>query len=102
MALKNEGGEKMEKLKPKIVALAVAITTALVYLVCLIFVAIFPIETIVTFGNYFVHGMDISSIAAKDIKLSDSIIGFVIVTLSAYIVGYIFALVYNWLGQKLK
>ena len=92
----------MENLKPNVVALAVAITTAFVYLVCLAFVVVFPIETIATFGNYFVHGMDISSIAAKDINLSDSIIGFVIIALSAYVVGYIFALVYNWLGQKLK
>ena len=91
----------MEQLKPNVVGLSVAIVTALVYLVCLAFVAIFPLETVATFGNYFVHGIDLSSIAAKDIKLSDSIIGFVIVTLSAYIAGYIFALVYNWLGQKL-
>ncbi len=98
----KKDAKKMENLKSKVVALAVAMTTAFVYLVCLVFVALFPIETMATFGNYFVHGMDISSIAAKDIKLSESIIGLVIVTLSAYIVGYVFALIYNWLGQKLK
>lgn len=92
----------MEQLKPNVVGLSVAITTALVYLVCLAFVAIFPLETVATFGNYFVHGIDISSIAAKDIAFSDSLIGLAVVALSAYLAGYIFALVYNWLGQKLK
>lgn len=90
----------MENLKPNVVALAVAITTAFVYLACLAFVAIFPIETVATFGNYFIHGIDISSIAAKDTSASDALIGLIIVTLSAYIVGYVFAIIYNWLGKR--
>ena len=90
----------MEQLKPNVVGLSVAITAALVYLVCLAFVAVVPIETVVTFGNYFVHGMDISSIAAKDTNAIDALIGLIIVTLSAYIAGYVFAVIYNWLGKK--
>jgi len=35
----------MEQLKANVVGLSVAIVTALVYLACLAFVAIFPIET---------------------------------------------------------
>ncbi len=91
----------MEKLNQNAVALAVGITTALVYIVCLIFVAVFPLETIITIGNYFVHGIDLSSIAAKNITLAKSIIGLLIVSISSAIVGYIFALTYNWLEEKL-
>ncbi|MBS3101104.1 hypothetical protein J4204_03145 [Candidatus Woesearchaeota archaeon] len=90
----------MEKLNQNAIALAVGITTALVYAVCLIFVAIFPLETVVAIGNYFVHGIDISSIAAKNITLAKSIIGLVIVSLSSAITGYIFALTYNWIAEK--
>ncbi len=91
----------MEKLNQNAVALAVGTTTALVYLVCLIFVAIFPLETVITVANYFVHGIDISSIASKGITLAKSIIGLVVVSLSSAATGYIFALIYNWIGEKL-
>ena len=91
----------MEKLNQSAIALAVGITTALVYLVCLIFVAIFPLETVIAIGNYFVHGIDISSIAAKNITIAKSIIGLIVVSVSSAITGYIFALLYNWIGEKL-
>ncbi len=91
----------MERLNQNAVAFAVGITTALVYLVCLIFVAVFPLEMIVTIGNYFVHGIDISSIATKNITIAKSIIGLVVVSLSGAVTGYIFALLYNWIGEKL-
>ena len=90
----------MEKLNKNVVALSVGITTALVYLVCLAFVVIFPLQTIVTVSNYFVHGIDISSIATKNMTLAKSILGLVAVSLSSAVVGYIFALIYNWLGEK--
>ena len=90
----------MEKLNKNVVAVSVGITTALVYLVCLAFVAIFPLQTIVTVSNYFVHGIDISSIATKNMTLAKSVIGLIVVALSSAVVGYVFALIYNWLGEK--
>ena len=99
MTNKQEGG-KMERINQNAIALAVGVTTALVYLVCLIFVAVFPLETVITVANYFVHGIDISSIATKSITLAKSIIGLVIVSLSAAITGYIFALLYNWIVER--
>ena len=90
----------MERLNQNAIALSVAITTALIYLICLTFVAIFPLQTTVTIGNYFVHGIDISSIATKNIIVSKSIIGFVVVSLSGAATGYIFAFLYNRIGEK--
>ena len=90
----------MDKLNQNAVAFAVGITTALVYLVCLIFVAVFPLETVVTVGNYFVHGIDISSIATKSITIGKSIIGLLLVLISGAATGYIFALFYNWVGKR--
>lgn len=90
----------MEKLNQKAVAFAVGMTTALVYIVCLIFVAVFPLETVVTVGNYFVHGIGSSSIAAKSITIEKSVIGLIIVSISSAVTGYIFALLYNWIADK--
>ncbi len=90
----------MEKLNQNAVALAFGITVALVYVVCLIFVAIFPLQTVITIGNYFVHGIDISSIAIKNITFGRSITGLIVVSLSSAVIGYVFAYLYNWIGEK--
>ena len=90
----------MEKLNQNAVALAFGITVALVYVVCLIFVAIFPLQTVITIGNYFVHGIDISSIATKNITFGRSITGLIGVSLSSTVIGYVFAYLYNWIGEK--
>ncbi len=89
----------MDTLNQKAVAFAVGITTALVYLSCLIFVAVFPLETVVTVGNYFVHGIDISSIAVKSVNIGKSVIGLFVVSISSAVTGYIFALLYNWVAK---
>lgn len=90
----------MEKLNQNAVALSVGITTALIYLACLIFVAIFPLQTVIAVGNLFVHGIDISSIATKNLTFARSVTGLVVVSLSSAITGYVFALLYNWLLEK--
>lgn len=90
----------MEKLNQNAVALAFGITTALVYAVCLAFIALFPLQATITVGNYFVHGIDISSIAAKNITLAKSLIGLVVVSISSAITGYVFALLYNRIAEK--
>jgi hypothetical protein len=90
----------MYKLNQNAVAFAVGITTALVYLVCLVLVAVFPLETIVKVGNYFVHGIDISSIATKSITIGKSIIGLIVVSISSAATGYVFALMYNWVVES--
>ncbi len=91
----------MEKLNQNAIALSFGLVIALVYLVCMIFIAIVPLETTITVGNLFVHGIDISSIATKNITFFKSLIGLILIFLSSAITGYIFALVYNWLGEKL-
>lgn len=91
----------MEKLNKNAVALAVGITTTLVYLVCMIFVAIFPLQTVIAVGNYFVHGIDISSIASKNITLAKSIMGLILVFLSSTVAGYVFAFIYNFFSDKI-
>ena len=90
----------MERLNQNAIALSVGITAALVYLACLIFVAIFPLQTVIAVGNLFVHGLDISSISTKSITITKSIIGLIVVSLSSAVTGYAFALLYNWLVKN--
>lgn len=80
----------------KVVALSLGVTASIVYIICLALVAILPLQTIVTYTNYMVHGLDVSSIAAKNITFFGAIIGFIEVFLTSAIIGYIFATVYNW------
>ncbi|MBI2542267.1 hypothetical protein HYV80_06165 [Candidatus Woesearchaeota archaeon] len=90
----------MSKLNQKAVALAFGMTAALVYIICIVFVAVFPLETVAAVGNYFVHGIDISSIAEKSINIGKSIIGLVVVSISSAVAGYIFALFYNLIAKR--
>ena len=92
----------MEKLKPKVMALSFGIVGGLISLVCLLFVALSPLELVIRVSNSFMHGIDVSSIAAKDTGFADSVLGFVIVVLGSMAVGYIFAVLYNWLNERVK
>lgn len=86
----------MNKLNPNVVALSLGFTAVIVYSVCLILVALLPLETIVTFTNYLVHGIDFSNIAVKNITTIGAVIGLIEAFIMAWIIGYIFASVYNW------
>ena len=92
----------MEKLKPKVMALSFGIVGGLISLACLLFVALSPLEAVIKVSNSFMHGIDISTIAVKDTNFADSLLGFVIVVLGSVAVGYIFAISYNWLNEKIE
>lgn len=88
-------GSKMEKLNANAVALSLGLTIVAIYLVCLIFVAILPLQTIVAVTNSLMHGIDVTSIASKRITLISSLIGVVGSFIGAAIIGYVFAYFYN-------
>ena len=92
----------MENLNAKAMALSFSILAALIYLVCWLFVAIFPLEAITKVSNSMLHGIDVSSVAVKDTGFAESLLGFVIAVLGAMAIGYVFAIAYNWLNQKVK
>lgn len=92
----------MQNINKNAIALSVGLTAALVYLVCLIFVAVSPLQTVITVGNYFMHGIDISSIATKDISPAKSLIGLILTFVASAATGYMFAILYNWLKERLQ
>ena len=91
----------MEKLNPNVVALTTGITASIISIACLIFVAIFPLPTVVYVANNLVHSIDFSSIATKSITLTGSVMGVILWFIIATAAGYIFAFMYNWIGEKL-
>lgn len=91
----------MEKLNANIVALSLGITSTVLYILCLIAVAITPVQTMTSFVNNLQHSIDFSGIIVKDITFVGSIIGIVGWFIIAAVTGYIFAIAYNWIGEKL-
>lgn len=90
----------MGSINPTAAALASGVTIDVISIICLIFVAIAPIGTVASVSNSLFHGLDLSSIAVKNISLGISIFGLIILFLLGAVSGYIFALAYNKLSEK--
>ena len=90
----------MGKLKQNAVALSLGIAVAALSLLCLIFVAIFHLETVVKVANSFMHGLDVSGVAVKNITLAGSITGIIGSFLIGWFVGLVFAGAYNRLSRS--
>lgn len=83
-----------DKLKPKAVGYALASVVGIVSIVCLLLVVIARDFTINLFGAIF-HGIDLSQIAADNITIGSAILGFVEVIIIGFILGWLFAIMYN-------
>ena len=84
----------VEKLKPKATGYTLASVAGIVSLVCLLLIIIAKEFTINLFGAIF-HGIDLSKIAADNITIGSAVIGFVEVVVIGFILGWLFAVIYN-------
>ena len=75
------------------VANSLAVTTAVVYLICIIAVWIAPGIT-TTIGNYLLHGVDISRLVVAR-TFSYSVITLITGTITGWLLGALFAITYN-------
>ncbi len=75
------------------VANSLAVTTAIIYLICIIAVWIAP-GFIMTIGNYLLHGVDINRLVVAR-TFSFSLISLIIGTIAGWLTGALFAVVYN-------
>lgn len=82
-----------EKLNVMKVANSLAITTAVVYLICIIAVWIAPGIT-TTIGNYLLHGVDISKLVVAR-SFTYSLTSLITGTIFGWLVGVLFAISYN-------
>ena len=88
----------MDKLNSKVVGLALAGLSGVLYAICLVFYWISPKATLAYF-NYLFHGVELSN-AAKQVAFIDALIGLVLMFASAYIIGILFANIYNYFNKK--
>jgi len=88
------------KLSPKLVSFSLVIVSVVLSLVCAFLIALAPEATLNFFGSIF-HGIDMTKIAAS-VTLSGILTGLVAVVIIAFIVGWLFAVVYNYLSDRLK
>nr|MBI4156608.1 hypothetical protein [Candidatus Woesearchaeota archaeon] len=84
----------MDKLNVNATGLALSITSGIVYIICAIISWISP-RTLIGFANYLEHSIDLTSVAIKSLNLGNVIIGLIIILIISYLVGVIFALLYN-------
>ena len=82
-----------DKLNEKKVAFSLAGVSGILYIICAVLVAIFPVGTVKVF-RYLFHGIDISKIATTP-TLANSILGFFEIIALALLVGWLFAWIYN-------
>ena len=83
-----------ENLDGKRVALSLAIVSGIAYVVCALLVAVAPEGTLSFFGALF-HGIDITKIAATNLTIGSTILGFVEIIVLSYLLGWLFAITYN-------
>jgi len=83
-----------EKIKPKAAGYALAGVVGIVSLVCLLLVLIAKEFTINFFGAIF-HGIDLGQIASNSVTVSSAILGFIEVIVIGFILGWLFAVIYN-------
>ena len=88
-----------EKLKPKETGYALASVAGIVSIVCLLLVVIAKDFTINLFGAIF-HGIDLSQITADNITIGSAIIGFVEVIVIGFVLGWLFAKIYNYFSKR--
>ncbi len=88
-----------DKLKPKATGYALASVAGIVSLACLLLVVIAKEFTINLFGAIF-HGIELSQIAADNITIGSAVLGFVEVVVIGFILGWLYAVVYNWFSKK--
>lgn len=87
------------KHNPTVTANATAITTAIVYVVCRVGFLVAP-ELSMAIGRSWFHGIDISLIAAKNMPPGSFMLGLISATIGAWLVGYLFANLYNAFLKK--
>ena len=83
------------KLSPQAIALSLGITSAIVSVICVIFIAAASVATMNFFG-WLVHIDNLADILGpRSVTLGNAIAGIVAIFISAYIVGWLFATLYN-------
>ncbi len=88
------------KLNPKVVSLSLVGISATLSLACAILLALAPETSLGFFGSIF-HGIDMTKIAAP-VSVSGVLTGLVAIVIIAFVTGWLFAVIYNYLLDRIK
>lgn len=83
------------KKDPIATAHAAGVTTAIIYIVCRVAIALFP-DLAMTIAQSWFHGLEISKVSGWSLSLGSFILGLVTISAGAWLVGYAFAVLYNY------
>jgi uncharacterized membrane protein YcaP (DUF421 family) len=85
----------MEKLNPKKFAVALGLTSVLVYFGCFLIMNLLGKASLVKLSNLLFHGMDFGNIIRMNIPIAETLLGAVISFIFWGIIGYTSAFIYN-------
>jgi len=94
----------MERLNPWILGCTASITFSITFTVCALAVALFPDGT-VSFFNAWFHGLDLNLLkptGGRPLTLGQFFYGLVGVAATSFVVGTLFAAVYNLIQPRAK
>lgn len=86
------------KHEPTVTANAVGVTTAIVYVICRILVSLFP-DLMLTIVQSWFHGIELNRSAPWNLTIPSFLTGLVSSTITAWLIGYLFANVYNYFAK---
>ena len=86
-----------EKINANNVGLALSGVMGVLSVVCALLLVLIPGFTLNFFSNIF-HGIDITQIAKTSVTFGEFLIGLVEVLIGSYLIGWVFAKMYNKLG----
>jgi hypothetical protein len=84
---------------PMATANAAGATTAIVFVACRLLVGVFP-DFMFTVGQSWLHGIQLTQMGTWNVPGSTFILGLVSSTVFAWLVGYLFAVLYNTFIEK--
>ena len=76
-------------------SLAFGVASALLYVGCVVFMAVLGQQSTITFFNSLLHGLDVRLIIRMDVPLRDTIIGIIETFILGWVFGAIIGGVYN-------
>ena len=82
-------------------SLAFGVASALLYVGCVVFMAVLGKQSTISFFNSLMHGLDVRLIIRMDVPFQDTIIGIIETFILGWVFGAVIGLVYN-LGREEK
>lgn len=82
------------KQQPYVLANALAGTTAIVFVVCRVLVALFP-DAFFAIAQSWFHGIELSQLGSGNLTMPSFILGLISATVTAWLIGYLFARIYK-------